>query len=90
MFHRSNSALGIVSELPLLSLLNYFPFGFGVLLQPSGFDFSCDKKTEGKGELKANNLSALLWNHLIKREQMELAHSAERENGGSYSIPRFQ
>jgi hypothetical protein len=30
-----------------------------------------------------------LWNHLIKREQMELAHSAERENGGSYSIPSF-
>ena len=43
-------------------VLNLFPFGFGALLQPSGFDFSCDKKTEGKGELKANNLNALLWN----------------------------
>ena len=89
MFHRSNSALGIVSKLPLLSLLNYFPFGFGALLLPSGFVFSCENKTEGKGELTASNLDVLLWNHLIKREQMELAHSAERENGGSYSIPSF-
>ena len=32
------------------------------LLQPSGFDFSCEKKTEGISELKANNLSTLLWN----------------------------
>ena len=68
MFHRSNSALGIVSKLSLLSLLNYFPFGFGALLQPSGFDFSCEKKTEGKGELKARNLSALLWNTLFSTE----------------------
>ena len=68
MFHRSNSALGIVSELSLLSLLNYFPFGFGALLQPSGIDFSCDKKTEGKGELSARNLGVLLRNTLFSKE----------------------